>query len=138
MPLLVVYSMHLQWLGICSYFYSLLALNLEIFISKHAPILQMFLVSMGVDVELYFMRTLRYIFEKWLILGEVGARLQLLTPRPSQSLGFSCAVESHGLWVLKGSSPVWAMMHKSHNGDQNQCKIAGAKESVLSYASYGV
>ncbi|XP_057493248.1 uncharacterized protein LOC130778766 [Actinidia eriantha] len=108
--------------------------NLETFTSKHAPILRTFLVSVGVDVELCFMRTLGYILAKWSILREVGAGLQLLTPRPSQSLGFSYALESHGLWVLKGYAPVWAMKHTRHNGDQNQCKIVGAQESVLRYA----
>ncbi|PSS29300.1 Epstein-Barr nuclear antigen 2 like [Actinidia chinensis var. chinensis] len=116
------------------YFYSLLAPNLETFTSKLAPILRTFLVSIGVDVELCFMRTLGYILAKWLILREVGTGLQLLTPQPAQSLRFSYALESHGLWVLKGYAPVWAMKHTRHNGDQNQCKIVGAQESVLRYA----
>ncbi|KAL6964064.1 hypothetical protein U1Q18_035119 [Sarracenia purpurea var. burkii] len=117
------------------YFHSLLTPNLETFTSKHALILRTFFISVGVDVELCFMRTLGYILAKWLILRELSVGLlQLLTPSPlpSQSLGFSYATESRGLWVLKGYAPVWGMTPTRFNGQQkNQFE---AKESVLRYA----
>ncbi|CAL5329345.1 unnamed protein product [Camellia sinensis] len=117
------------------YFYSLLAPNLETLTSKHTLILKTFFVSVGVDVELCFMRTLGYMLAKWLILREVGVvGLQSLTPLPSQSLGFSYAMESHGLWVLKGYAPVWAMTLTRSSRRKNGYNIVEAKESVLRYA----
>lgn len=88
------------------------------------------------------MRTFGYMLAKWLILKEVtgvGAGLKSLAPiiLPPPS-GFSYAMESHGLWILKGYAPVKAMKCLWSDGGQKS-KIGGnfpiieAKETVLKY-----
>ncbi|XP_058190234.1 uncharacterized protein LOC131307631 [Rhododendron vialii] len=137
-----IFLTHLFWLCVFDapsavgsfYFHSLLAPNIQVFASKHALVLRTFFISVGVDVELRFMRTLGYILAKWLILKEVGVGLQSLTPSSSHNLGFSYAKESHGLWVLKGYAPVWGMTSTRFDGEQSRPKIVEAKESVLRYA----
>lgn len=118
------------------YFHSLLYPNLKTFTtSMQVPILRTFLILVGVDVELCLMRTIGYMLAKWFLVREVGAGLQSLTPLPSENLGFSYATESHGLWVMKGYSPIWAMTRTGGaNGQKNQFNIIEAKESVLRYA----
>ncbi|KAL9683206.1 hypothetical protein QQ045_015023 [Rhodiola kirilowii] len=87
------------------YFYKILSPNIELVSSFHqAPVLKKFLISVGVDVELCFMRTLGYILAKWLILKEVNG----LVKSPNLS-GFSYATESHGFWTLKGYAPIGSM-----------------------------
>ncbi|KAK9286313.1 hypothetical protein L1049_014703 [Liquidambar formosana] len=138
----LVFLTRLFWLCVCDaptevgslYFQSLLAPNLEALSCKHAPVMRTFLVSVGVDMELCFMRTLGYMLAKWLILREVGVGLQSLAPLPSHSLGFSYATEAHGLWVLKGYAPVLAMTRTRSNGRNFQFPVIEAKESVLKYA----
>ncbi|XAR52881.1 hypothetical protein NMG60_11021200 [Bertholletia excelsa] len=138
----IIFLMRLFWLCVFDapseagflYFHHLLAPNLDSFTSKHGHILRTFFVSVGVDVELCFMRTLGYILAKWLILREVGVGLQTLTPVPPYNLGFSYALESHGLWVLKGYSPVWGMRHAQVSGQKDPCSLAEPKEPILRYA----
>lgn len=136
----LVFLTRLFWLCVCDapadvgslYFHKLFAPNLDSFSCNHAPVLRTFLISIGVDMELCFMRTLGYMLAKWFILREVGVGLQMLT-MPRHNLGFSYAMEAHGLWILKGYAPVWAMTPTSNNGSKNRCSIVEAKESVLRY-----
>ncbi|XP_030553147.1 uncharacterized protein LOC115757169 [Rhodamnia argentea] len=114
------------------YFESLLAPNLEVLSCEHAPVLRTFLRSVGVDAEACFMRALGYMLAKWLILREVGVGLQALTPLPVQGLSFSYATEAHGLWILKGYSPVAAMKLTCSN-DQMKFPVRQAKDSILKY-----
>ncbi|KAJ7946120.1 Neuronal PAS domain protein [Quillaja saponaria] len=115
------------------YFQSLLAPNLETLSSKYAPVLRTFLLLVGVDAELCFMRTLGYILAKWCILREVGVGLQTLVPLPSRSLAFAYATESHGFWVLKCYAPVMTMKLAGSNGQKTQFSVMDPKESVLRY-----
>ncbi|KAJ6671164.1 hypothetical protein OIU85_014977 [Salix viminalis] len=84
-------------------FESVLGPHLETLSCKQAPVLRTFLVTVGVDAELCFMRALGYMLAKWHILREVGVGLQTLAPLASQQAGLSYATEAHGLWdtVLK-------------------------------------
>ncbi|CAK9181143.1 unnamed protein product [Ilex paraguariensis] len=117
------------------YFHALLAPNLGAFSCNHAPILRTFFVAVGVDVELFLMRTFGYMLAKWLILRELGIGLQSLTPLPSHNLGLSYAMESHGFWVLKGYAPAKAMKCRGSSGRTNKLyPVIEAKESVLRYA----
>ncbi|XP_059647851.1 uncharacterized protein LOC132294126 [Cornus florida] len=140
----LIFLTRLFWLCVCDspsevgslYFHSLLTPNVEIFTCKYAPaqtVLRTFFISVGVDVELCFMRTVGYMLAKWLILREIGIGLHSLTPLPSHSLGFSYAMESHGLWVMKGYAPVWAMKRTLFNGKKYRFPVIEAKESVLRY-----
>ncbi|XWS39898.1 hypothetical protein CRYUN_Cryun18bG0094100 [Craigia yunnanensis] len=131
----------LFWLCACDspsevgsfYFQSLLGPNIESLTCKQAPVLRTFLVSVGVDTELCFMRTLGYMLAKWIILREVSVGLQTLTPLVQQ-LGISYATEAHGFWTLKGYAPVNAMK-LTHSSDQrSKVPVIGAKESLLRYA----
>ncbi|KAK9109315.1 hypothetical protein Sjap_017375 [Stephania japonica] len=119
------------------YFNSLLGPHLHLSSSKH--VVRNFLVSAGVDAELCFMRALGYTVTKLLILGDSGRSypgpelgLKLLTgPSPSpQSYNFGYAIESHGLWVLKGFAPVLSMT-RSSGGVRNSLKSEG---SAIRYA----
>lgn len=140
----VVLLTRLFWLCVCDtpsevgsmYFHSLLAPNLEGFSCNHAPVLRTFLVSVGIDVELCFMRTFGYMLAKWLILKELGIGLQLVTPLPSKNLGFSYAMESHGLWIMKGYAPVSAMkqLRRFSSPRSTQYSACDPKESLLKYA----
>ncbi|XP_015892816.2 uncharacterized protein LOC107426997 [Ziziphus jujuba] len=116
------------------FFRSLLAPNLEALYSKNTPVLRTFLTTIGVDTELCFMRTVGYMIAKWCILRELGVGLQTLTPLAPENLGFSYAMEGHGLWVLKGYAPVSGMKLRRSNVDKNQFPVVGARDSVLKYA----
>ncbi|KAL1534551.1 hypothetical protein AAHA92_30718 [Salvia divinorum] len=100
------------------FFRSLLTPNIQTFACHHAPVLRNFFVAVGADVELCFTRTAGYMLAKWLILRDVEVGLRSLAP-PLGNLGFSYAVESHGLWILKGYSPVKSMqcMHSQGQND---------------------
>ncbi|KAK6159301.1 hypothetical protein DH2020_006615 [Rehmannia glutinosa] len=134
----------LFWLCVCDapsevgsfYFKSLFPPNLEAFACRHAPVWRNFFVAVGTDVELCFVRTFGYILAKWLILRDVEVGLQsLMTLSPSKNLGFSYAVESHGLWVLKGYTPVKSMQLMQCHGQKSQFPaVVDAKESLLKYA----
>ncbi|KAF5751168.1 hypothetical protein HS088_TW02G00178 [Tripterygium wilfordii] len=136
----LLFLTRLFWLCVCDapsevgsmYFESLLGPNLEALSCIHAQVLRTFLVTVGVDAEVCFMRTVGYILAKWLILRQVGVGLQTLTPLPGP-LGFSYAMESHGLWVLKGFSPVLAMK-PVNSSPSSKFPIVQANESVLKYA----
>ncbi|XP_022749154.1 uncharacterized protein LOC111298693 [Durio zibethinus] len=137
----LVFLTRLFWLCACDapsevgsfYFQYLLGPNIEILTCKQAPVLRTFLVSVGVDTELCFMRTLGYMLVKWIILKEVSVGLQTLTPLV-QHLGISYATEAHGLWTLKGYAPINAMK-LTHSSDQrSKFPAIGAKESLLRYA----
>ncbi|KAH6833158.1 hypothetical protein C2S53_008101 [Perilla frutescens var. hirtella] len=139
----LVFLTRLFWICACDapadvgsfFFRSLLAPNIETFACRHAPVLRNFLVAVGTDVELCFMRTFGYMLAKWLILRDVEVGLRSLTPLPSKNLGFSYAVESHGLWVLKGYAPVKSMQCMQSQGQK--CifpAVIEAKESLLKYA----
>ncbi|KAL2537234.1 hypothetical protein Fot_18625 [Forsythia ovata] len=139
-----IFLAHLFWLCACDapseigslYFHSLLAPNLETFSRKAGPVLRNFFIAVGTDVEICFMRTFGYIAAKWLVSSEVEVGLQSLALLPSHNLGFSYAMESHGLWILKGYSPVKSMQMCSNNARKNYQfpSIIEAKESVLKYA----
>lgn len=139
----LIFLTRLFWVCVCDapsevgsfYFHSLLAPNLDSFSCKHAPVLRNFFVTVGTDVELCFVRTFGYMLAKWLILRDVEAGLRSLTTLPSKNLGFSYAVESHGLWVLKGYSPVKSMQCVQSYGQKSQFPaVIEAKESLLKYA----
>ncbi|XP_030486357.2 uncharacterized protein LOC115703020 [Cannabis sativa] len=120
------------------YFRSLLAPNLETTSFNSSPALKTFFLTVGVDAELCFMRTLGYMLAKWYILREVGVGLQTLTPLlSSPKVGFSYATESHGFWVLKGYAPVWGMKltrPKTEMSKSNYFPAFEAKDAVLKYA----
>lgn len=84
-------------------------------------------------MELYFIRTFGYMISKFLILREVSG-LKILAPLKIQNLGLSYAQETHGLWILKGYSPVYAMNCMWNNCQKNQFPVIEAKEAVLKYA----
>ncbi|XVF45042.1 hypothetical protein PTKIN_Ptkin02bG0173500 [Pterospermum kingtungense] len=138
----LVFLMRLFWLCACDapsevgsfYFQSLLDPNIEALTCKQAPVLRTFLVSIGVDTELCFMRTLGYMLAKWIISREVSVGLQTLTPLPHQHLGISYATEAHGFWTLKGYAPVNAMKLKHSSDQRSKFPAIGAKESLLRYA----
>ncbi|XP_028781197.1 uncharacterized protein LOC114737445 [Neltuma alba] len=75
-----VFFLRLFWLCACDapnevgslYFQSLLPSALEIVSSNPSPVLRTFLITIGVDTELCFMRTLGYIVAKWCIFRELG------------------------------------------------------------------
>ncbi|KAL3843887.1 hypothetical protein ACJIZ3_001290 [Penstemon smallii] len=116
------------------YFHSLLAPNLGSFSCKHAPVLKNFFITVGSDVEICFVRTFGYMLAKWLILREIEVGLKYFAP--SNELGFSYAMESHGLWVLKGFSPVSSMQCVQSRGQKSPfpAAVIDAKESLLKYA----
>ncbi|KAG8368441.1 hypothetical protein BUALT_Bualt15G0045800 [Buddleja alternifolia] len=139
----LVFLTRLFWACVCDapsevgsfYFHSLLSPNLETFSCQHAQVLRNFFVSVGTDVELCFMRTFGYMLAKWLILRDVEVGLKSLTPLPFNNLGFSYAVESHGLWVLKGYAPVKSMKCMQSNGQNSQFPaLIQAKDALLKYA----
>ncbi|GAB4838831.1 hypothetical protein Ancab_028373 [Ancistrocladus abbreviatus] len=117
------------------YFDSLLAPHLEQLLSSdnHLPVLRTFLLAVGVNVELCIARSVGYILAKWLILREMRVGLLSLTPFPS-NLGISYAVETHGLWVLKGYVPVQSMKSMSSNGRGDGFPFLKAKQAALRYA----
>lgn len=134
----LVFLCRLFWLCVCDshfevgelYFNSLVAQNFNLLSCQH--VVRNFLISVGVDVELCFMRTLGYMISKWLMLRDMGAAgLQLLTPLPS--CRFSYAMESHGLWILKAYAPVLSMTRTGFNKELGQGRVVQAKESVLRY-----
>ncbi|XP_062089898.1 uncharacterized protein LOC133796413 [Humulus lupulus] len=117
------------------YFRSLLAPSLEATSFSSSPALRTFFLTVGVDAELCFMRTLGYMLAKWCILREVGVGLQTLTPLlSSPKVGFSYATESHGFWILKGYAPVWGMKLTSPNTEMSHFPGFEAKDAVLKYA----
>ncbi|XP_027102768.1 uncharacterized protein [Coffea arabica] len=121
------------------YFHSLLAPNLGAFSCKQAPVLRTFFVSVGTDVELCLMRAFGYMLAKSLIFRQVGgleAGLKALAPSASHRLGFSYATESHGLWILKGYTPVTAMdcATSNRNPNMHQFPVIEPKESALRYS----
>lgn len=138
----LVFITRLFWLCACDapsevgslFFRSLLAPNIEALSCKNAPVLKTFLITVGIDMELCFMRTIGYMLAKWYILKEVGVGLQTLTPQASENLGISYATESHGLWILKGYAPVPAMKLTRSNVEKCQFPIMEARDSVLKYA----
>ncbi|XP_061373875.1 uncharacterized protein LOC133316168 [Gastrolobium bilobum] len=139
----LVFTMRLFWLCVCDapseagslYFHSLLAPTLETTSSRLASILRTFFITVGVDTELCFMRTLGYIIAKWCIIRELGVGLQTLVPStPCRNPKFSYAAEAHGLWVLKGYAPVMTMKLARTNGQKSQFPGIDAKESLLRYA----
>ncbi|KAF7811036.1 uncharacterized protein G2W53_032012 [Senna tora] len=139
----LVFILRLFWLCACDapseagslYFQSLLAPAIETMSSKPAPVLRTFLVTVGVDTELCFMRTLGYIIAKWCILREIGVGLQALIPPPCRNPGFSYAAENHGVWVLKGYAPMMMMKLERSNGQKGQFPPRiDPKESILKYA----
>lgn len=87
------------------------------------------------------MRTFGYILAKWLILKEVtgvGAGLKSITPISPSPGGFSYAMESHGLWILKGYAPVKAMNCLWSDGwkktrTSSNFPVIEAKGTVLKY-----
>lgn len=117
------------------FFRSLLAPNIDTFSCRHAPVLRNFFLAAGTDVELCFVRTAGYMLAKWLILRDVEAGLRPPAPLPSKNIGFSYAVESHGLWALKGYAPVNSMQCMQSQG-QNRLfpAVIDAKECLLKYA----
>ena len=137
----LVFITRLFWLCACDapsevgsfYFQSLLAPNFEALSCPHVPVLRTFLVSVGVDAELCFMRTLGYMLAKWFIVRELGVGLQTLTPAHS-NLGFSYATEAHGFWILKGYAPVLGMNLTRSNAQRFHFPVIEAKESLLRYA----
>ncbi|CAI0456917.1 unnamed protein product [Linum tenue] len=93
------------------YLDSLLSPNIHSLLTASKPVLAKFLVAVGADAELCFVRTLGYMLAKWLISREVaaaGAGLRALVP-PLLPAGFSYAVEAYGYWALKGYAPIPAM-----------------------------
>lgn len=139
----LVFLTRLFWLCACDapsevgslYFNSLLGPNVDVLSCTHVPVLRTFLVSVGVDAELCFMRTVGYMLAKWLIVREVGVGLQTLTPSHGKNLGFSYANEAHGFWVLKGYAPVLGMKltRSSDQRFQFPVNVMEAKECVLRY-----
>lgn len=59
-----------------------------------------------------------------------GLGLKTLLPSPR----FSYATEAHGLWILKGYSPVMSMKLARSNAKKSQFCGIDAKESILRYA----
>lgn len=113
------------------YFEFLLGPNLEALSCEHAPVLRAFLVTVGVDVELCFMRTVGYMLAKWLILRELAVGLQTLVPMSGHHAGFSYATEAHGFWVLKGYAPISAL--KPVCSRNNKIAVGEATDAVLKY-----
>ncbi|KAL9371078.1 hypothetical protein Peur_036218 [Populus x canadensis] len=113
-------------------FESVLGPHLETLSCKQAPVLRTFLLTVGVDAELCFMRAMGYMLAKWLILREVGVGLQTLAPLASQQVGLSYATEAYGLWVLKGYAPILAMNPTCPSN--NKFCILETKDTVLKYA----
>ncbi|XP_028781196.1 uncharacterized protein LOC114737443 [Neltuma alba] len=139
----LVFILRLFWLCACDapneagslYFQSLLPSALEIVSSNLSPVLRTFLVTVGIDTELCFMRTLGYIVAKLCIFRELGVGLQVLVPPPCRSPGFSYSTEAHGVWALKGYASMMTMMKvASSDGLKPQIPRLDAKESVLKYA----
>ncbi|OAY25746.1 uncharacterized protein LOC110605147 [Manihot esculenta] len=136
----LVFLMRLFWLCVCDapsevgslYFESLLGPNLEALRCEQAPVLRTFLVTVGVDAELCFMRTLGYMLTKWLILREVGVGLHVLAPMLGQQVKFSYAMEAHGFWVLKGYAPILSMP-LTKSSSNNKFPAMEARDSVLKY-----
>ncbi|KAK7269894.1 hypothetical protein RIF29_22685 [Crotalaria pallida] len=141
----LVFAMRLFWLCVCDapseagslYFQSLFAPTLETVSSRLASVLRTFFITVGVDTELCFMRTLGYIIAKWCIIRELGVGLQTLLVAPPQQRKnprLSYASEAHGLWVLKGYAPVMTMKLARSNGQKSQLSSIDPKETVLKYA----
>lgn len=140
----LILLMHLFWLCAwdapsevgCFYFRSLLAPNIDAFTCIQSPVLRSFFIAIGADVEHCFMRTFGYISAKWLILRDVEAGIQNLIHLPSKNLGFSYAIEAHGLWVLKGYAPVKSMncVQSCQGQNSNFVSAVQATESLLKYA----
>ncbi|KAJ9135318.1 hypothetical protein P3X46_032519 [Hevea brasiliensis] len=137
----LVFLMRLFWLCVCDapsevgslYFESLLRPNLEAFKCEQNPALRTFLITVGVDAELCFMRTLGYMLTKWLILREVGVGLHVLAPMLDHQVKLSYAMEAHGFWVLKGYAPILAM-DLTTSSRNNKFPAIEARDSVLKYA----
>lgn len=137
----LVFTTRLFWLCACHappeagslYFHSLLAPTLQTASSKLLSVLRTFFLTVGVDTELCFMRTLGYIITKLHIVRELSITgLKTLLPKPSPR--FSYATEAHGLWILKGYAPILTMKLARTNGQKTQFSGIDAKESILRYA----
>ncbi|KAF9600235.1 hypothetical protein IFM89_005059 [Coptis chinensis] len=134
----LIFLCRLFWLCVCDshfevgqlYFSTLLAQNFNLLSCRH--VVRNFLISIGVDAELCFMRTLGYMLAKCCMLRDMGVGLQLLTPT-LLSNGFSYAMESFGLWILKGYAPILSMTQTRSNA-LDKYRALEAKESVLRYA----
>ncbi|CAN1289197.1 hypothetical protein LINPERPRIM_LOCUS20159 [Linum perenne] len=119
------------------YLDSLLGPNIHSLLApNHAPVLRKFLVSVGADAELSFMRTLGYMLAKWLISRDVrvgpGLRsLVPLIPNQQHELGFSYATEAHGFWTLKGYAPIPAMRLSRYRSNDY---FHEPNDAVLKYA----
>ncbi|KAG5128432.1 hypothetical protein JHK82_029267 [Glycine max] len=139
----LVFTMRLFWL--CAfhappeagslYFHSLLAPVLQTASSKLASsVLRTFFITVGVDTELCFMRTLGYIITKLHLIKELDVGLlglKTLLPSPK----FSYANEAHGLWILKGYAPVMTMkLARTNTVQKTQFSGIDAKESILRYS----
>jgi hypothetical protein len=139
----LVFTIRLFWLCACDapseagslYFHSLLAPILETASSKKlASVLRTFFITVGVDTELCFMRTLGYIIAKWCIIRELGVGLQTIVPTMTwRNPKFSYAAESHGLWILKGYAPIMTMKLARNNGQKSKFHSLDAKESIIRY-----
>ncbi|KAM7251419.1 hypothetical protein ACFE04_023302 [Oxalis oulophora] len=118
------------------YFKSLLGPNIENLFSamnQYTTVLKTFLVTVGVDIELCFMRALGYILSKWIIFREID-HVGLLTLLPRHQLGFCYGTEAHGYWILKGCVPVYAMKVTCSSEDKKKLfNVLEPKESILRY-----
>ncbi|WVZ19188.1 hypothetical protein V8G54_006510, partial [Vigna mungo] len=99
-------SSHLPTLTFSLYFHSLLNPTLETS-SKLASVLRTFFITVGVDTELCFMRTLGYIITKLHMIKELSVGLGLKTLFPSPI--FSYVTKAQCLWIMKGYSTVMNM-----------------------------
>ncbi|XP_002524643.2 uncharacterized protein LOC8289794 [Ricinus communis] len=138
----LVFIMRLFWLCVFDapsevgslYFESLLGPNLDALKCERAPVLKTFLVTVGADAELCFMRTLGYMLTKWLILREVGVGLHVLAPALGQQVKFSYATEAHGFWALKGYASILAMDIANSPRKSSKFPVVEARDTVLKYA----
>ncbi|CAL1358360.1 unnamed protein product [Linum trigynum] len=115
------------------YLDSLLCPNIDSLLTASKPVLAKFLVAVGADAELCFVRTLGYMLAKWLIYREVaaGAGLRTLVPPPLLPAGFSYGVEAYGYWTLKGYAPIPAMRL---SGEPKPFLLEPNELSLLKYA----
>ncbi|CAN8270792.1 unnamed protein product [Cochlearia groenlandica] len=130
------------------FFQNLLTPHVNALTCQHAPVLRTFLVSLGVDAEQCVVRAASYALSKWMISKEVGLGLKQLTNSIStrhHSLGFSYAIEAHGLWNLKGYFPILSMNVTNNNNNISNNEVVHnnkiikfpfvePKEAVLRYA----
>ena len=91
-----------------------------------------FLISIGVDWEIYFMRSLGYLLAKRSILKELSPSISEVEKRSIAA--FSYATESHGLWVVRGYAPVLSMARTTDHAVAEENPLLDTKESLLRYA----